>query len=204
MLDFNSQLDELLVENLRRRQQRNRFRVLVASTAFITAALNVFLAGLLVVLEPDAVFGRLPVAWLAVAAGAALAGWGLIALLAHWFAASRRSYRELNDEVNAKLESQVGASHSFLGADPISFVQAWNEFEHSATKALDRRGAKFERLSVASLIGSLGKSGIVEDEDVERLRLMLGLRNAIVHDAHQSLPPAAADYLEGVRARLAA
>ena len=202
MSDLERQLDELLIENLRRRQQRRRLLLFVGA-AFVVAGV-VILAVSLPIQETEALLRVLPSELLALV-GAALGTGGFVLVLRHWFDGGARRYREMQADVDAHLRSaRLEAGPRSLPGDPISFVRAWGDFEDCATKALVRRGAEFDRLSVASLLRSLGESGIVGEEDVGRLRLMLRLRNAIVRSAPHDVPTKAVAYLAGMRARLAA
>ena len=202
MSDLETQLDELLIANLRRRQQRRRLLLFVGATSVVVGV--VVLAVSLSTQETEGLLRVLPTELLALV-GAGLGTSGFVLMLRHWFDGGARRYREMQAVVDARLRSaRLEASPHSLPGDPISFVRAWGDFEDCATKALDRRGAEFDRLSVASLLRSLGESGIVGEEDVGRLRLMLRLRNAIVRSAPQDVPTKAVAYLAGMRARLAA
>ena len=201
MSDLDRLLDELLVENLRRRQQQRRLLLFVGvASAFASV---VVLAVSLSTPEAEGLLQVFPIELLVlVCAGSVTSGFVLMSI--HLFNGGARRYRKVQDDVRAHLRSaQFEASPRSLPGDAISFVRAWGDFEDCATKALDRRGAEFDRLSVASLLRSLGESGIVGEEDVGRLRLMLRLRNAIVHSAPQDVPTKAVAYLAGMRARLA-
>ena len=202
MSDLETRLDELLFENLRRRQQRKRLLLFVGAAS--VAAGVVVLAVSLSIQEIQGLSRGFPSELLALV-GAGLGTSGFVLMLRHWFDGGARRYREMQAHVDAHLRSaRLEANSRSLPGDAISFVRAWGDFEDCATKALDRRGAEFDRLSVASLLRSLGESGIVGEEDVGRLRLMLRLRNAIVHSAPQDVPTKAVAYLAGMRARLAA
>ena len=201
MSDLETRLDELLIENLRRRQQRRRLLLFLgaASTVAGVGALAISLSAW----EAEGLLRILPME-LSALVGAGLGTSGSVLMLRHWFDGGARRYREMQNDVDAHLGTvHLEANPRSRPGDPISFVRAWGDFEDCASEALDRRGTEFDRLSVASLLRSLGESGIVDEEDVHRLRLVLGLRNAIVQSAPHDVPSKAVAYLEGMRARLA-
>ena len=202
MSDLETRLDELLIENLRRRQQRRRLLLFVGAASVVAGV--VVLAVSLSAQEAEGLLRDLPIELLALV-GAGLGTSGFVLMLGHWFDGGARRYREMRNDVDVHLQkTRLEVSPSSLPGDPISFVRAWGDFEDCATEALDRRGTEFDRLSVASLLRALGESGIVDQEDVGRLRLMLRLRNAIVRSAPQDVPTKAVAYLAGMRVRLAA
>lgn len=84
----------------------------------------------------------------------------------------------------------------------ITFLSSWRKFEAAAADALESKRAEFSPHSIVSVFSSLGDTGLIGPEDLEELRLLLKLRNALVHGGPAPVPQVALDGLANLTHRL--
>lgn len=83
--------------------------------------------------------------------------------------------------------------------EAVTFVHAWNDFEADAALVLDRVHADFDRQSLPSLLDALRSTNLLAEVDVDQLRVLIRLRNSIVHGTPTTVPPVAGTLLARVR-----
>ena len=200
MDSVGDRLDDLFIQNLERRQARNRK---LNTVLFVYVAIGVVTAttGILLFLSSSSspgagqpALGNIQI-FLIVPSG-------VLALISIVVLSIRRFSRistELRFHGPPAFEL---AQYPDVGTSAVSFLRSWHAFERAASAALQKSEVQPPRLYTATLLRSLSDAHLLGATDIEQLRRLINLRNSIVHDVAVHVPPNACEELETLRTRL--
>ena len=114
---------------------------------------------------------------------AAVVGFGLaIAVMSQMVISIRKKYD--SDVVARKIDQE----------SIVSFLNTWEKFEAVSRNALEKKGEKFDRYSLRSIISKLNSEGEIDDADVRALEEALQARNTVIH----SKEPLSASFVQEI------
>ena len=182
MDSISGQLHDLLIANTLRRHQGNRhlarvLTVYVGIGALIAIAGLMFLLVDMIVTSDRALEGSIIV-------------FGLVLMLSSMTARTLPGLRPNN------------RSRAVSDLTTITFLGAWRKFEAVAAMALEHNRAEYSPHSIVSIFSSLAEAGLVDPEGLEELRILLKLRNSLVHEGPVPVPQVAFDNLASITQRL--